>query len=675
MEILSPVGNLSSLYAAARTGADAVYFGVGEFNARRNAENFTKDDLKTISSYCHIRGIKAYLALNTLVSDEEMNEALSIVKSACEAGIDAIIINDFGLASIVKKAAPNMPLHASTQMTVHNVEGVKFLKEKGYQRVVLARENSLDDMKKIADYANKNNIELEIFVSGAHCMSVSGQCLLSSILGCRSGNRGLCAQPCRLPFKVSGGNGYDLSLKDMNLFEHFDEFKKLNIASLKIEGRMKGDEYVAAATHSAYCYKNNLKEKEQSLEILQNVFSRSGFTDGYLTKNINKDMFGVRSETDIEKSKQIKNSIHELYRRERQSVNITMSAVFKEDKNAILIVSDGKNNITVTDEIPQKAQNKSATVEEIAEKLKKTGSTPYLVEKIDIDLDDGLFISGKMLSNLKNQALEQLSTMRGKIKPIAFYYEENKKTYDEIEVIPEKFILVHSLNQIPQNMIADLFFVPLSSDINAVERLIENGFNIGIKTPVFFNELPKEKLKNFYDIGVEYALMQNIGAYSTLNELGFTIVSAPSMNIFNSSTLENFPADYCTLSVELSEKQIKAINSDKPKGIYAYGKLPLMVFRNCPIKANSGCKNCNHKITDRKNIEFKIFCEDGVTRMINNRPIYLGDKPNVYKNLDFILLSFTDEDVSEVEQVITQFNKNLEYDKPYTRGLYFKGVL
>ena len=397
MEILSPVGNLSSLYAAARTGADAVYFGVGEFNARRNAENFTKDDLKTISSYCHIRGIKAYLALNTLVSDEEMNEALSIVKSACEAGIDAIIINDFGLASIVKKAAPNMPLHASTQMTVHNVEGVKYLKEKGYQRVVLARENSLDDMKKIADYANKNNIEIEIFVSGAHCMSVSGQCLLSSILGCRSGNRGLCAQPCRLPFKVSGGNGYDLSLKDMNLFEHFDEFKKLNIASLKIEGRMKGDEYVAAATHSAYCYKNNLKEKEQSLEILQNVFSRSGFTDGYLTKNINKDMFGVRSETDIEKSKQIKNSIHELYRRERQSVKINMSAVFKEDKNAILIVSDGKNNITVTDEIPQKAQNKSATVEEITEKLKKTGSTPYLVEKIDIDLDDGLFISGKML--------------------------------------------------------------------------------------------------------------------------------------------------------------------------------------------------------------------------------------------------------------------------------------
>ena len=212
MEILSPVGNKSSLYAAVRSGADAIYFGVGEFNARRNAENFSKNDLKEIASYCHIRGVKAYLALNTLVSDEEMDDALSVVKYACEAGIDAIIINDFGLAELVKKAAPNIPLHASTQMTVHNIDGVKYLKEKGFSRVVLARENSLEDITKISKYANENGIELEIFVSGAHCMSVSGQCLLSAVLGSRSGNRGLCAQPCRLPFKVKNGNGYDLSL-------------------------------------------------------------------------------------------------------------------------------------------------------------------------------------------------------------------------------------------------------------------------------------------------------------------------------------------------------------------------------------------------------------------------------------------------------------------------------
>ena len=238
MEILSPVGNKNALISAVRSGADAVYFGVGEFNARRNAENFSKYDLKEVSIYCHIRGVKAYLALNTLVADDEIDDAMSIVKYACEAGIDGIIINDSGLAELVKKAAPNMPLHASTQMTIHNVEGVKYLKEKGFKRVVLARENSLQDIEKIANYANKNDIELEIFVQGAHCMSVSGQCLLSAVLGSRSGNRGLCAQPCRLPFKVKNGNGYDLSLKDMNLYKYFDKFKELGISSLKIEGRM-----------------------------------------------------------------------------------------------------------------------------------------------------------------------------------------------------------------------------------------------------------------------------------------------------------------------------------------------------------------------------------------------------------------------------------------------------
>ncbi|MBQ5591302.1 MAG: U32 family peptidase [Clostridia bacterium] len=224
MEILSPVGNKSSLIAAVRSGADAVYFGVENFNARRNAENFKTSDLKEISSYCHIRGVKAYLTLNTVISDNEFKEALNVVKSACEAGIDAIIINDLGLANEIKKAAPNMQLHASTQMTVHNIDGVKYLKEKGFSRVVLARENSLKQIEEISNYANEQNIELEIFVQGAHCMSVSGQCLLSSVLGGRSGNRGLCAQPCRLPFKVKNGNGYDLSLKDMNLFHYFDEF-------------------------------------------------------------------------------------------------------------------------------------------------------------------------------------------------------------------------------------------------------------------------------------------------------------------------------------------------------------------------------------------------------------------------------------------------------------------
>lgn len=675
MEILSPVGNKLALYAAVRSGADAVYFGVGEFNARRNAENFTKNDLKEISSYCHIRGVKAYLALNTLISDEEMDDAINLVKSACEAGIDAIIINDAGLSSIVSKAAPNMILHASTQMTINNIEGVKYLKEKGFKRVVLARENSLTDITEIAEYANANGIELEIFVSGAQCMCVSGQCLLSSVLGSRSGNRGLCAQPCRLPFKVKNGNGYDLSLKDMNLFQYFDEFRNLGIASLKIEGRMKNEEYVSAATYAALCYKENRPKKEKSLEILKSVFSRSGFTDGYLTENVDKSMFGIRSEQDIENSKQIKNSIHEIYRRERQNVRISMKVEFSNGNDSVLTVTDGKHEVTVKDEKPEIASNKPTTKEDVISKLQKTGSTPYFVEDVQVSLDNLLFVSGKIISSLKQKALDELTKLRGKITPTPFYYKKEEREYDKLDLKPEVFISVHDLSQLPEKPIGGIVFVSMSSNIEKVEKLIKKGYEIGIKTPVFFNKLPLERLKKFREIGVEHALMQNIGSYKTLKEHGFIITAAPSMNIFNSYSLQDSPADYCLVSSELSEMQIKKLNSDKPKGILAYGKMPLMLFRNCPIKSNNGCKNCNHTIKDRKNIDFEIYCEDGVTRMINNRPVFMGDKQSFLNSLDFYLLSFTDETADEVNEILAIFQNGTEYNKPYTRGLYFKGVL
>jgi len=576
---------------------------------------------------------------------------------------------------LIKKCAPNMPLHASTQMTIHNIDGLKYLIDLGFKRAVLARENSYNDLKELSEYANKNKFELEIFVSGAHCMCVSGQCLLSSVLGSRSGNRGLCAQPCRLPFKVINGNGYDLSLKDMNLFKHFDKLKELGISSLKIEGRMKGEEYVAAATYSALCFKENRENKYETLEILKSVFSRNGFTDGYFSSKVDNNMFGVRSEQDIEKSKQIKNSIHELYRRERQSVNIEISADFKAEKPSKIEVFDGFNKIVVYDEKPEFASNKPTLKENVIDKLSKTGSTPYFAKKITVNIDGNLYISNKILSNLKEKALNELTALRERITPIPFYFEKQINEYIANNTITETFISVHDLSQLPKNPIGDVVFVPFSSDVNKVKELIKNGFEIGIKTPVFYNKLNENKLSEFKSIGVEHILVQNIGTIHKLKKQGFILTAAPSINLFNSCSVENCDADYCTLSVELSENQIKNIKSSKPKGILAYGKLPLMIFRNCPIKSNNGCNNCNHSITDRKNIEFNIYCEDGVTKMINNRPVFLGDKQNFLNSNDFILLSFTDETVSEVEEIYNVYKNNGSFDKPYTRGLYFKGVL
>ena len=676
MEILSPAGNMNSLIAAVRSGADAIYFGVDKFNARRNAQNFTVEQIGDVVKYCHVRGVKAYLAINTLISDTEMPQALDVVRQACKYGIDAIIIADIGLVELIRKFAPALSLHASTQMTIHNVEGVKYLKEKGFSRVVLARENSLNDLKEISKYANENNIELEIFVTGAHCMSVSGQCYLSSVLGSRSGNRGLCAQPCRLPFQVSSGNGYDLSLKDMNLFEYIDEFKKLGISSLKIEGRMKSEEYVAAATRSAFAYKNNLENKYDTLETLKNVFSRSGFTDGYLAKKIDKNMFGVRMPEDIEKSKAIKNSIHEIYRRELSRVKIKFNLVVRNGKETELKVSDQDNNkIKLTGTIPQLAKTKPTSRESLISKLQKTGNTPYLVESVDVSIDDGLFVENSVISSLKQLALEKLTQLRGKQEEIP--YNESEITFEKTEKKPHfrKFISVHKINQIPEKCDVDLIFVPLSTTIEDIKNLISRGYNIGIKTPVFFDKLNINKLSQVKEIGVNFALVQNVSAYNDLEKLGFTTICSPTLNVFNSYALEFSPYDYTTLSFELSEAQIKNIKSNKTKGILAYGKLPLMIFKNCPIKANSGCANCNNKITDRKDIEFTVFCEDGVTKMVNSVPLYIGDKQNLYNDMDYILLSFTDETPSDVTNVLESFEQQSPFGSSYTRGLYFKGVL
>ena len=246
-EILAPVGNAEMLYAAVRAGADAVYLGLNNFNARRNAENFTLESLREAARYCHVRGVKVYLTFNIIIGDSELKEALELCVGAAEAGIDAVIVTDIGFAKLIKEAVPSLPIHASTQMTVHSPAALKRLKEMGFDRVVVSREMSREELGEFCEAAKKLNIEVEVFVHGALCMCISGQCLLSSMLGSRSGNRGLCAGPCRLPFGCDGGTGYDLSLKDQSLIPYLGELWDMGVASLKIEGRMKRPEYVASA--------------------------------------------------------------------------------------------------------------------------------------------------------------------------------------------------------------------------------------------------------------------------------------------------------------------------------------------------------------------------------------------------------------------------------------------
>ncbi len=330
-EILSPAGNFQMLEAAVRCGADAVYLGAKDFSARRNAENFTAEELKTVAEYCHIRGVKAYLTLNILIKDSELGAACELARGAYLAGIDGVIIQDIGLASILRKAVPGLALHASTQMSVMSPKALPYLKKAGFKRVVAAREMSLPQLKIFCREAEKAELETEVFVHGALCMSVSGQCKLSAYLGSRSGNRGLCAGPCRLPFSVEGGTGHDLSLKDLSLLNHLSELCDIGVTSLKIEGRMKRPEYVAAATAAAYAARDNGCVPKDIEDLLKNVFSRSGFTDGYYTENLGRDMFGIRTKEDVTAADTAFSALHSLYRGERQSVKISVALTAKTD--------------------------------------------------------------------------------------------------------------------------------------------------------------------------------------------------------------------------------------------------------------------------------------------------------------------------------------------------------
>ena len=678
IEILAPAGSFESMQAAVRSGADAVYFGASSFNARRNAKNFSSSDISTAVSYCHTRGVHAYLTLNTLISDAEINDALTLVKTTCDAGIDGVIIQDMGLASLIKKAAPTLPLHASTQMSVHTPEAVKLLHSFGFKRVVLARENSKDEIKEIAKVANKLGIELEVFVQGALCMSVSGQCLLSAVLGSRSGNRGLCAGPCRMPFKVKNGNGYDLSLKDLCLYPYLKELEEMGIASLKIEGRMKRPEYVAMATDAAYTALYSPENTDNKIDTLKNVFSRSGFTQGYYNNQVDSSMFGTRSDDDITATKQVINSIHELYRRERQTIALSFDVKIKKDTAVSLTVSDGENAVTVMGDIPETAQTRSVDADFVKDKLCKCGGTPYYTDKFIADVDDGLSIPASALSKLRNDALDKLTQLRSSVKPIEFVPVSRPLPEKQMNKSYKIVVSLHSISQLPRSLDKiDMLILPLSTDVDKVKGLVEKGIKIAVKTPPAMFSREKQvadRLSAFKAVGVEFAVAENIGAVNLIKQADMKIVGGMRLNCFNSYSTLALPLDMAVLSPELDENQLSDLRSNIPCGIFAYGKLPLMLLRNCPIRSNVGCADCTGKITDRMNTQFPIMCEDGATVLYNDRVVYLADRLHLLNKLDFALLSFTSETADEVESIINQYKNGGKSGDKFTRGLYFKGV-
>ncbi|MCI5625795.1 MAG: U32 family peptidase [Clostridiales bacterium] len=692
LELLSPAGSMESVEAAVQNGADAVYFGYGAFNARRNAKNFTPEQAAQAVSYCHLRGVKVHLTLNTLLTDRELPLAAQLAAQASDMGVDALIVQDLGVVRMLKQAAPDLPLHASTQMSVHSLDGVKRCADLGFQRVVLSRELSRDQIEYICA---RSPVEIETFAHGALCMCYSGQCYFSAVIGERSGNRGLCAQPCRL--KYGWGNkadGYPLSLKDASMVEHLRELKKMGVACLKLEGRMKRPEYVAVVTRIyANAIKENREPTRQELEELEQAFSRQGFTDGYYMDRKGPQMFGVREE--MPEPKELFTRARATYENgENRKEPVQFFAKICAGQPAQAAVQDREGHlVTVEGPEPESAVNVPLTREKVAGQLSRTGGTPYACEKAVVRIDEGLSLPLSALNAMRRQALEELSRQRvalperrtGPFRP-GVRYESRRQ--------PPVFTLsLRRAEQLSDQLLAlspALIYLPveeLSAHPELLERTRAAGVPVGAALPriCWDREWPqvKEALADLKKRGVDQALCPTWDGVERALQLGLRARGDFGLNTFNSQALKQLRQmglESATLSFELKLAQIRDLSKAIDTEFIAYGRLPLMITENCIVYNHSGQHTCAgvNQLVDRKGERFPVVKAFGCrNEILNAKKIFLADKAADWQRLGLwaARLQFTTENAAECVQVLSRYLGQGRYQpNDYTRGLYYRGV-
>lgn len=683
IEILAPAGNLESLTAAVHSGADAVYFGYGELNARRNAKNFDEQSLAEAARLCKERGVKMHMTVNTMVYDREYDQVMRTLEIACKYGIDALIVQDLGIAALVRRAAPEMALHASTQLTVHNVSGAWQAKELGFSRVVLAREMSREEILQVT---RQVPVETEVFVHGALCMCVSGQCYMSSVIGERSGNRGLCAQPCRLPFASGrkGDSGYALSLKDLSLADRVQELCALGVNSFKIEGRMKRPEYVAAAVSQ---FKQALEGKTADLDLMAAVFSRSGFTKGYFEGKTGIEMFGTRQKEDVVAGQKVLKKLGEVASRDVLRVGVDFDFTLKEGQPATLCASDGEGHrVQVEGELPQQAIKAPTDEELVRRSLEKTGGTFYFLRSLHCDIGEGLICPASQLNALRRSALEGLSEQRGKISPVPFT-EIARPQYPRHQA--KKTALraqLRSFSQLTDQLVeqCELISLPLDEILRHAADLPKNALpKLAVSLPrvVFGDDAAQlsDRLAECRRLEISHLTTGNLGGVRLGRELGFTVHGEYGLNIANAGCLaeyEKLGVQDVLLSFELSMARAKGIGGTLPRGVLVYGKLPLMITRNCPVRL-SGCRDCKGvgTLTDRKKEVFEVRCTGRkYSEIFNSKPVYLADRPQEWECFDYGLLYFTGESPKQVDRILLRYTQTHEPIENITRGLYYRNV-
>ena len=687
IEILAPVGNEEMLRAAVFSGADAVYLGFSGFNARTSANNFNADTLKDAVAFCHARGVAVHVALNTTVYGGELPALEQAIRAVAASGADAVICQDLAVATLIGKIAPQLPRHGSTQMSVHSLQGALELKELGFTRVVLARELSMPEVEHITKHCG---IETECFVHGALCMCVSGQCYMSAFLGGRSGNRGSCAGPCRLPFEANAlpegkpGRLHHLSLKDNSVIDKLDKLQALGVASAKIEGRLRTPEYVAAAVSACLAGREG---RAYDRDLLKNAFSRSGFTSGYLDGKIDGTMFGVRSEADAEQTKKTLPMLRELYRRERSRVPVKMKLEIEEGGEKLTVTdADGSKAFAYGDAEPQPAR--TDPTESLHRSLAKTGGTPFAVEDQDIavEMDGGpWFIPGSAVNELRREALDALLKKREVLRPWP-------TTDEHVPALPLRTLPPHrtlrarfeSWEQVPERALDGIEYLILPiAQADRVPR--EWRAKTLLELPrVMFGKLEEDTARRIaatQDAGFAGYEVSNIAHLRLCR--GLPMSGSFGLNITNQLAAQ-FYADNGLGSMlilpEVKDSDISTIapthnGRPVPTGVLVYGHMPLMITRACPLQNIHDCAHCDKTgvLTDRKAKKFPVRCGLGVRTIYNPVPIYMGDKPGAL-TVDYGVAYFTLENREEAAKILEMIRTHAPFEGDFTRGLYFKGT-
>ncbi len=691
LELLAPAGSMDALRAAVQNGANAVYLGCGLFNARQSAKNFTTQTLTEAVKYCHIRGVKVHLTLNTLVSDRETKELIDLIRHAAGCGVDAFIVQDLGVVQLCRQIAPHVQIHGSTQMTIHNLAGVQMCAGMGMSRVVLSRELSREEIRHIC--AN-SPIEIEVFAHGALCMCYSGQCYMSSLIGGRSGNRGRCAQPCRQSYGYAHWeNKHPLSLKDNCLVSYLQELQEMGVASIKLEGRMKKPEYVATVTAT---YRKALDEGKvtRSMEqALLTAFNRQGFTDGYYTGKVDRNMFGVREDVKDDPT-WIKAARQSYETGESPLVDITFEAVLTPQRSRVKVIDPEGRSCIVEGPVPEIARNVEITGQAIADRLCKTGGTPYRCVGVNTHVEPGLTLSAAAINGMRRDVLNQLTALRARHENHPMGKPQKLKDYLGTTGAPGLSVQVTTREQITPTLMAletAMLYVPihiLLADPGLTRRLVRRG-NLAAVLPriVHDDELTKLKLSlnDLYTMGVRDVLVGNLGLLIAAREAKMNIHGDFGLNIYNSRSLsvchELEMATAC-VSFEMTLPQIRDLSKYVPTELIVYGRLPLMVVEHCLIRNRTGQCTCHlgpMKLTDKTGAEFPIIKDGDSCRsvLLNGKKLYWLDRQEDLSKLGVwaTRLCFTTENGQEVDRVLGDFIQSTPIDPGNcTRGLYLRGL-